>query len=212
MVVLSENLLDLDCVDATGRDETVAWFRQHLPHALRVHSIGHMVRSVQQHLGEAGRIRRLRVFGHGAPGIQGLGRSHEYHPKRPYLNIQVSKGQLQYRDVLSDLQGRFSTARPRGWVELHGCQVGAGGAGGPGQALALALAQLWQVPIAAGAVIQNTDAGFETCYIVAYPNGRVQWRTGHYVTSGAERGVVVGTILFGPIGAVVYGLLGAYLD
>jgi hypothetical protein len=52
--------------------------------------------------------------------------------------------------------------------------------------LTVTLARLWQVPVAAGTVTQNTNSGFETAYIVAHPSGKIEERTGHHVVTETE--------------------------
>lgn len=182
--------MDIDCVDAGGikNDEAMMAYRRSMPHALHVHSVGHMVRSIDNRLGRNTRntIRRLRVFGHGTPGGQGLGQSqYMFGPKsRSYLTIRMAGNHLQYESVLAGLCGKFA---PGGWVELHGCEVGQGEAG---KNLTKALARLWGVNVAAGTVIQQTDAGFETRYIVAQPGGHVMEHTGNYVFTPTERAMM----------------------
>src|SRR5262245_59910331 len=76
-------ILNLDCVDGTGTDDDILYFRGILPYALRVHSVGDMVRRLEERLNPAcsdGRSRhqlhRLRIFAHGNSGAQGLGNSY----------------------------------------------------------------------------------------------------------------------------------------
>ncbi len=203
--------MDIDCVDSTGNDETVKTFRRALPMALRVHTVGHMVRSIEHQLGlgRANKLRRLRVFAHGSPGEQGLGRSQNVQAVN-YLSIRMSGNELSYRDVLASLQGRFASG---GWVELHGCSVGQGE---PGRRLTLALARLWRVNVLAGTVTQYTSAGFETSYIVAHPNGQVQERSGHQVVTAGSPMVseeemlgagIVALFLAPPVGIGILGAL-----
>ncbi len=190
--------MNIDCVDAGGikNDEAMRIYRRNMPNALHVHSVGHMVRSIEQ---------RLRIFGHGMPGAQGLGQSlYALGPKsRSYRIIQMAGNQLEYANVLASLHGRFAQG---GWVELHGCEVGQGE---PGRRLTRALAQLWGVNVAAGTVIQNTSAGFETRYIVARPDGHVSEHTGNYVYTPADRAMMdtgTGILLWfaNPFSGLVY--------
>lgn len=173
--------IDIDCVDGTGRDEVVAEFRTMYPRALRVHSVGHMVRSILGRLGSGGAIRRLRVFGHGAPGVQGLGRSQGGNKATlTYHSISIFAGVLRYRDILSQLTARFhhwneNGANRLGWVELHGCNVGAAG---QGDGLVRLLAGLWRVNVAAGTGYQISQPGFEGYYVVAHPDGTVHTKLG----------------------------------
>jgi hypothetical protein len=130
-----------------------------------------MVRFIERYLNPNDLIRRLRVFGHGSRGRQGLGRSRTQGPG--YLEIRMAGGQLQYQDELVRLQGRFAAG---GWAELHGCSVGDGS---EGRALVVALARLWHVSVAAGTFAQWPGGGFEVSYIVARRDGRVVERLGH---------------------------------
>jgi hypothetical protein len=131
----------IDCVDGTGRDDNGFYRRRILPTAIRVNTIGHMVDAIVARLGHSDRIRRLRIFGHGSPGRQGLGNSsvggiwtHEI--SLAYFAVQ--------RPYLERLCGHFA---PGGWVELSGCEVGACTTGAN---LLRSLAILWDVHVAAG--------------------------------------------------------------
>ncbi len=161
--------MDLDCVDATGTDETMLTFRQRLPGAIPMNSVGQFVRSVENRLG-AGSLNRLRIFGHGGSGVQVLGGGRR--PPHWYNVIQVVGDSVTGADELQRLKSRFAA---RGWAELHGCSVAHGE---PGRQLLTRLAHLWGVPVAGGTVIQNTGAGFEWRYAVASPNGRLIYRDG----------------------------------
>jgi len=188
--------IDLDCVDGTGNDSVVQTFRRMYPHAQRVHSVGHLVHSILGALGSGRQIRRLRIFGHGAPGYQGLGQSAGGPPATSgYRCIQFSGGDLAYRDVLAQLCGRFArwtdtglsdghgrahdTDRS-GWVEMHGCNVAAGA---EGLKLIVELSALWRVNVAGGSGYQIPNPGFEGPYVVAYPNRTLQTKMGTPVTA-----------------------------
>jgi hypothetical protein len=165
--------IDIDCVDGTGTDPESQVDRRLYPRALRVHSLGHMVDSILGYLLAAGspRIRRLRVFAHGAPGRQGLGQS-AGGPDATAHYREISIEYLRYVDILARLRGHFERG---GWVELHGCRVGAGIAG---HELVRTLSAVWQVRVAAGMGDQTIDPGFEGKYIVGLPNGTVQVKFG----------------------------------
>jgi hypothetical protein len=120
-------------------------------------------------------IDRLRVFGHGSPGVQWVGggwgaSGNPDFTRTRAQTIRFQSGALQDRGLLAALAGRFT---PGGLVELHGCGVGMSPAG---QGLARALAQLWNVRVRAGTQTQNADeaAKFEGGFIEAQPNGTIQ--------------------------------------
>lgn len=166
--------MDIDCVDWHREgDSSTAADQQHLPDAIRVNSVGQMVRLIDLRLAND-RIRRLRIFGHGDPGVQGLGNSISSQTHL-YNQITTDTGtRVTYANVLGGLRGKFAQGA---WVELHGCSVGAGAAGWN---LLKGLAQLWQVKVAAGVVDQDDGGGFEGAYYrVAWPDGRVYSRRGH---------------------------------
>lgn len=154
--------IDIDCVDGTGTDEAMVLNRALFPDALRVHSVGHMVRSILAVLSQR-RLRRLRIFAHGDPGRQGLGRSAQIGQIGvDYLALQLrDDGTLAHRELLGQLRGKFL---PGGWAELHGCSV----AGEDGQRLLRELAKAWQVNVAAGIGVQHSAAGWEGNYLVAH--------------------------------------------
>lgn len=180
--------VNIDCVDGTGTDEFVQELRQMYPGALRVDSVGHMVHSVLGRLGSGRQIGRLRIFGHGSPGAQGLGQSHTV--SQPWRMIGIdARCALLFRDTLALLTGRFAhwtvaaaPGRPEhsraGWVELHGCDVAAGG----GVLLVTDLASLWGVNVAAGTGTQDWTPGFEGYYVVGHPDGSYDTKMGTEVT------------------------------
>ncbi|MBI3681900.1 MAG: DUF4347 domain-containing protein [Acidobacteria bacterium] len=135
---------------------------------VRVNTVGHMVGQIIRRLGQNGRIRRLRVFGHGNPGSQGLGQSHSNWS--PTHNLAVRSGVLQYATKLGELRNRFE---PGGWAELHGCEVGAGVAG---QLALFELARAWGVPVKASRTDQYVGGGLEGQVIVVWPNGHFELR------------------------------------
>ena len=167
--------MNIDCVDGYS-DPTMDMFHEQLgPAALRVDTVGQMVKAIEQQLGKDFLIRRLRIFGHGIPGAQGLGNSYHLFETALYRQITLEIGdRAEYANVLGRLRGKFEQ---HGWVELHGCSVGAGA---NGWNLLKALARLWQAKVAAGVVEQWTTPGFEGAYYrVAWPDGRVYARHGH---------------------------------
>ena len=167
--------INIDCVDwqSTG-DAYVSVIQRRLPAALKVNSVGQMVNLIEQRLGSNRRMRRLRIFGHGISGVQGLGNSGSLFQTNLYNQITIgSNSEVLYADILGRLRTRFLSG---GWAELHGCNVGASAVGWN---LLKGLARLWQVNVAAGTSLQTTAAGFEVAYRVAQPNGQVRWRRGN---------------------------------
>jgi hypothetical protein len=172
--------INIDCVDwHTADDEAMTILQQRLPNPILVNSVGQMVNLIEGRLRPNGRMRRLRIFGHGIAGVQGLGNSHNLYDTNLYNQISLGIGsEVLYANMLGRLRDKFAAG---GWAELMGCSVG-GGANGWN--LLKALAKLWQVNVAAGTVEQNVDAGFEVQYRVAEPNGAVHTRHGHTVRAG----------------------------
>ena len=168
----------IDCVDSMGQDENGHYRRLILPDAIRINTIGQMVSAILGRLGQGDRIQRLRVFGHGCPGYQGLGNS-ERASSDWYHSISMHYWRQQ-SPVLSRLCGHFA---PDGWVELSGCHVGQGSAG---QALLLHLAQLWGVEVAAGVEYQSPDPGLEGPVPVAFPDGTVRFSVNHKLSIGLD--------------------------
>ncbi len=103
----------------------------------------------------------LRIVGHGAPGIQGMGNSDRMSANVPgNRTVQIlavdDTGVLLNRAMLAQLRGCFTN---QSVVELHGCNV-AMGRGGP--ALLQALEGLWGVTVKAGYRIQQLNTvGFD---------------------------------------------------
>lgn len=118
----------IDCVDwSITNDEAMRVFQARLPNALRVNSVGQMVRLIEQRLGDRGQIRRLQIFGKGIAGAQGLGNSRTLFQANLYNQISIgADSEVHYRDILGRLTSRFIRG---GWAELHGCRVGAGAPG-----------------------------------------------------------------------------------
>ncbi len=127
------------------------------PNAVHSHDVMSLVQGV---LGRAtsDTISRLRIFGHGRSGQQGVGGGIQTGHPQVSQRIGVDSladplpGALWNRGVLAALCGRFT---PDALVELHGCHVGARWAG---EILCWQLAQLWQVRVRAGIADQVADA------------------------------------------------------
>jgi Domain of unknown function (DUF4347) len=147
--------IEVTVVDrSTDPANTIA--RQTYPDSIPAYSVQSMVDGIQQRLASAARqsptepvvIGRLRIVGHGSPGLQGMGDSLTTQNPRQLIALD-RHGHLLNRGVLLQLRGRFARdAR----VELHGCSAGRGR---QGAALLHQLKALWGVGVYAGSVDQN---------------------------------------------------------
>ena len=152
--------IDLDVIDGLGTDGFVQESRRTFPHAIRASSVSQMVIAIIDRLGP-NQLRRLRIIGHGAPGLQGVADSHNtWEPNRL---IRVIGRELQNPTILSMLAASFG---PRGFAELHGCEVARGY---PGKLLLADLSALWRVPVRGGVNDQTNRPGFEGRYHTAAP-------------------------------------------
>jgi hypothetical protein len=113
-----------------------------------VHCLLHQVHRDRRH----GMIRVLRFFGHGAPGIQNVGGNRDF--TNDATLIKVVGGHVLHRHLLAHLRKLLNPQSSR--VELHGCSVAEGGERGPGHALLVKLATLFNVPVLAAAVVQHS--------------------------------------------------------
>lgn len=144
------------------------------PGAIQSLTVRDMMNKILAKLGPSGSISSMRVFGHGAPGMQyvgagfGGGSGAEHKPSAQM--ISAVKGVLQHTSILSMIQGRFDA---NAIVELHGCSVGKGVGG---QQFARALAQYWNVVVRAGTDLQYSDSrdSYEGGYLEAFPNGAIR--------------------------------------
>lgn len=161
----------IDCVDGTSTDPNGEYRRRILPAAIHVNSVGQMVSAILDRLRHGDRILRLRIFAHGNPGWQGLGHS-ATGGGNWYNAISLASFGLE-RSILGRLCGHFAQGA---WVELSGCRVGACS---DGRNLLIALAQLWNVHVAAGIESQSPDPGIEGTELVAWPNGSIHRRAVH---------------------------------
>lgn len=152
--------IDIDVVDGIGTDSTVREDRQLFPHAIRASSVSQMVIAIITRLGP-NRLRRLRIIGHAAAGVQGVADSRT--TMDPNRLIQVDHGVLQNPAILSMLAASFG---PRGFVELHGCEVARGYSG---KMLLADLSALWRVPVRGGVNDQDNRPGFEGPWHSATP-------------------------------------------
>jgi len=119
--------------------------------------VGVMVSKVVEEASNSpsGMIKVLRIWAHGGPGSQGVSRGTDASANADWAGIdletlaknnEMTKTRIQLEQVL-DWYGR---------VEMRGCKVGSGIRG---QIFLNYLANLWQVPVHAGAVDQGIVVG-----------------------------------------------------
>jgi hypothetical protein len=83
-------------------------------------AINAVVRGRPSDHGKPPKIRLLRFYGHGGPGVQNVGGNHNFNNDDTLL--KVVDGELLHYDSLVQLKPLF-TRHAR--IELHGCQAGA---------------------------------------------------------------------------------------
>lgn len=144
-----------------------------------------MVQRIGLRLGPGLKIERLRIFGHGGPGVVQLGRlmHARVDPTGQVTVPGVSnsrvtsdlnrlimlgpEGDILNGQFLRGLRDRFARG---GWCELHCCNVAARQ---KGKDLLKALARLWNVNVAGSEDLQYPGRGLEGTRYVARPNGTV---------------------------------------
>jgi len=173
--ITSDGLLD-DSIDfvVNGRfltdtpGSTLAWDRYlHGKHYITARSVPEMVDRILSKLGSES-LERLTIWGHGAPGRQGMGAGDSrFNIGWASLGILICvvNGQVSESASLRRLCGRFSWD---GRVDLHGCNVALHHSG---RHLLRALCDLWQVPVRAGVNFQHShdDDRFDGPVIEAFP-------------------------------------------
>jgi hypothetical protein len=177
--------LNVDVVDGVGTDIYARVVRRRLARTERrgesdllfeANTVQDMVNRILNGLGPANRLRRLRIFGHGNEGQQGVGNSRR--PALPQIIMVrclghaggVHCGSLTNQIHLQRLSGRFAAG---GWAELHGCDVGDGR---EGLELLRRLAALWNVPVKASEDTQrprNARHGLSGLVVAARPDGTI---------------------------------------
>ena len=108
----------------------------------------------------------LRIWGHGRPGMIGVSGGPD-ESFTHFSGLSLSNIMLQ-KDVLESLNPLFSTS---GRVELRGCNVGEND---DGQAFVTILAEIWQVNISAGRILQSagtTENLWSPPVLTVMPNG-----------------------------------------
>jgi hypothetical protein len=131
-----------------------------------------MVNRILNTLGPANKLHRLRIFGHGNEGVQGVSNS-RHAPLSQTISVQCRGGvcgPLTNQNHLQRLSGRFALD---GWAELCGCDVGDGV---QGLELLQRLAALWNVPVKASEDRQkprHARRGLGGDVVAARPNGTI---------------------------------------
>lgn len=139
----------IDVVDGSMRDN--GFLRQNRafhPHAVACVSVASMVANVITRASGC-RIKRLRIFGHGSPGHQGVGGGRRLGPAQE-LTVTLF-GHLQNLAELTKLIPHF---QGDALVQLHGCSVGKSWRG---RSLVRRLADLWHVRVQAALGKQYAD-------------------------------------------------------
>jgi hypothetical protein len=158
-------IVDLDVMDASMNFALHAFLIVRDLNAVPepVHNTVELVGIVTRRCND-GDLRRLRIFGHGSPGSQGLGNSVNMGN---VLAIPLPGGISWEWMLLRNIAHCFG---PDGYLQLHGCQVGAGQ---QGKRYVSELARILNVPVSASVWNQRVGVGssdqFEAEYIEAIP-------------------------------------------
>lgn len=159
-------LIDLDFMDGhpSYAANAANYRRNIIPPPIPILSLHQLVSAVVARCWRGDRLRRLRIFGHGSVGRQGLGNSVSSNG-----NFLAAPGRGISWDwiQLSTLANEFD---PSGWVELDGCNVGDGS---QGKVYVARLAEVLGVCVRAGRGTQWVPAHgrqqFENEWIEAVP-------------------------------------------
>ena len=157
-------IFDLDVMDGhTSYGQSASLLRRSLPRSpLRVNSLGDIVTLAVRRSWGGDRLRRLRVFGHGSAGTQGLSDSVHGRSVLPAAD-RISAAWME----LCNLGHCFDRG---GWIELHGCSVADGEVG---KRYVASLARTIGVRVRAGRGAQTigggTTRGFENFWVEATP-------------------------------------------
>jgi len=187
--------IDIDVVsNGPTSDVAILKVREMLPGSVVAINIIGMVESIEARVGGGDKIGRLRIFGHGAPGLACVGSvpsgvtldngddilsRHSLRtiriversiPEQAGGSVTRPKFSLLNELPLSQLQSKFART---GWAELHVCRVAEQEIG---KQLLKALARLWRVRVAGGTGEQIAGGGLENSVFVASPTGSVTRR------------------------------------
>lgn len=157
-------LFDLDVMDGhASYRHSANVLRQSLPRPpVRVNGLRDIVTLAVQRSWSGDQLRRLRVFGHGSAGAQGLSDSVHGQGVLPAAD-RISAVWVE----LCNLGHCFDRS---GWMELHGCNVGDGEVG---KRYVATLARTLGVRVRAGRGTQTIGAGttrrYENFWVEATP-------------------------------------------
>lgn len=154
-------------------DAAIIQVREQLSSYIEAIDVLDMIHKVVSAVGQRNRLGRLRIFGHGNPGIFSMGQVpstitiQSMTPSHTNKVVFLARGQMVNGDQLMRLKNCFDA---RGWAELHACKVAADDAG---KNLLKALAKMWNVPVKGGKVLQYAGGGIEGTVVTARPSGDI---------------------------------------
>jgi|SRR6185436_17703104 len=177
--------LNIDVV-STGQNDAILAVGEMLPNKIVAMNVPHMLLQINARLGSMHKLRRLRLFGHGAPGLVCVGnvpaglnlnsaeenlsqhslatiRCVAHRIVNPTGQTMPTEYFLLNAEPLGQLTNRFANS---GWAEIHACHVAEGNIG---ERLLSMLASLWRVPVAGARGDQIPGGGLENTMIVARP-------------------------------------------
>ncbi len=128
--------------------------------------VGQMISDIMQRV-PMGRLERLRIWSHGAPGMQNVSAGASGSGAVHWASLSLSN----IAQTLAQLRPYFSS---HAHAELRGCNVAQGS---QGEQLLVELARIWGVPVQAGTVVQTTGRWAGTV-VQAEPNGALSCTTG----------------------------------
>jgi hypothetical protein len=141
--------MNIDLVDVAFASERLAFEGQHK----NMVKAGSVAIGIDQVLGllNTSKLHRLRIHGHGMPGVQIMGAGKTDKPPRDQVISYSHKHGLRGGAQLQRLRGHFSKY---GLIELHGCNVANGH---NGKELLWLISNLLQVSVRAATGYQGTN-------------------------------------------------------
>jgi hypothetical protein len=131
--------------------------------------IGQMISDITRRAG-LGRLQTLRIWSHGAPGMQNVSAGASGSGAVHWASLSLTN-LPQVMDTLAQLRQYFA---PHAHVELRGCNV----AQGPqGEQFLIELARIWGVPVQGGTIVQTTGR-WAGVVVEAQPNGGLSCTSG----------------------------------
>ena len=179
--------IDIDIVsDGHSRDIAILSVRAMIADEIVAINIPDMIQKINARLRVSDQIQRLRIWGHGAPGLVCVGNvpaslsldsTDDILERNTLKTVRVVErlaytrsGQrrefpLLNENLLVQLQPKFAQ---EGWAEIHACYVADDE---KGEQLLQALARVWQRRVAGGTGLQVAGGGLENTVVVARPGG-----------------------------------------